>query len=248
MLNRVFFDIGLTPWRRPATTSSKIDNQTVIGDRRVSKGEARGWKASASLIKGTVTRSSAILSSAGAKSGGGREVGASARNAWAWMQTGQSCPPTASTCWAWCSSNSPCPITKIRPSISCSRCLRVIGASRRKALDSWYRLRSTAYNAGLFQGLTSLKVVWDHRRIVVNPYPATRLRPFSASVGVHIRCPPWRAKRRRVVPGSREATRDTRRAEGAKGDPKGASERGVQSYGRPVCSRNELAMLWRNAG
>ncbi len=52
----------------------------------------------------------------------------------------------------------------------------------------------------------------------------------------------------RVVPGSREATRDTRRAEGAKGDPKGASERGVQSYGRPVCSRNELAMLWRNAG
>ena len=57
-----------------------------------------------------------------------------------------------------------------------------------------------------------------------------------------------RAKRRRVVPGSREATRDTRRAEGAKGDPKGASERGVQSYGRPVCSRNELAMLWRNAG
>ncbi len=64
----------------------------------------------------------------------------------------------------------------------------------------------------------------------------------------HVRCPPWRAKRRRVVPGSREATRDTRRAEGAKGDPKGASERGVQSYGRPVCSRNELAMLWRNAG
>ena len=61
-------------------------------------------------------------------------------------------------------------------------------------------------------------------------------------------CPPWRVKRRRVVPGSREATRDTRRAEGAKGDPKGASERGVQSYGRPVCSRNELAMLWRNAG
>ena len=41
------------------------------------------------------------------------------------------------------------------------------------------------------------------------------------------RCSPWRAKRRRVVPGSREATRDTRRAEGAKGDPKGASERGV---------------------
>ena len=36
--------------------------------------------------------------------------------------------------------------------------------------------------------------------------------------------------------GSREATRDTRR-QGAKGDPKGASERGVQSYGRPVCSR-----------
>ena len=34
----------------------------------------------------------------------------------------------------------------------------------------------------------------------------------------------------RVVPGSREATRDTRHAEGAKGDPKGASERGVQSY------------------
>ncbi len=68
------------------------------------------------------------------------------------------------------------------------------------------------------------------------------------SFGTNDRCPPWRAKRRRVVPGSREATRDTRRAEGAKGDPKGASERGVQSYGRPVCSRNELAMLWRNAG
>ncbi len=66
--------------------------------------------------------------------------------------------------------------------------------------------------------------------------------------GTFQRCPPWRAKRRRVVPGSREATRDIRRAEGAKGDPKGASERGVQSYGRPVCSRNELAMLWRNAG
>ena len=70
----------------------------------------------------------------------------------------------------------------------------------------------------------------------------------NARLGRFKRCPPWRAKRRRVVPGSREATRDTRRAEGAKGDPKGASERGVQSYGRPVCSRNELAMLWRNAG
>ena len=70
---------------------------------------------------------------------------------------------------------------------------------------------------------------------------------FANAIYFH-RCPPWRAKRRRVVPGSREATRDTRRAEGAKGDPKGASERGVQSYGRPVCSRNELAMLWRNAG
>ena len=84
------------------------------------------------------------------------------------------------------------------------------------------------------------------------------LQPLSAQVHTltydngkefaYHRCPPWRAKRRRVVPGSREATRDTRRAEGAKGDPKGASERGVQSYGRPVCSRNELAMLWRNAG
>ena len=70
---------------------------------------------------------------------------------------------------------------------------------------------------------------------------------LAGQLGIR-RCPPWRAKRRRVVPGSREATRDTRRAEGAKGDPKGASERGVQSYGRPVCSRNELAMLWRNAG
>ena len=70
----------------------------------------------------------------------------------------------------------------------------------------------------------------------------------SAHKAFDHRCPPWRAKRRRVVPGSHEATRDTRRAEGAKGDPKGASERGVQSYGRPVCSRNELAMLWRNAG
>ena len=77
-----------------------------------------------------------------------------------------------------------------------------------------------------------VRVRIDHQRVEVD---------FS-------RCPPWRAKRRRVVPGSREATRDARRAEGAKGDPKGASERGVQSYGRPVCSRNELAMLWRNAG
>ena len=67
-----------------------------------------------------------------------------------------------------------------------------------------------------------------------------RLWPFSGQkktrrLAGFPRCPPWRAKRRRVVPGSREATRDTRRAEGAKGDPKGASERGVQSYGRPVC-------------
>ena len=77
---------------------------------------------------------------------------------------------------------------------------------------------------------------------------ATLERWRSEGLGPNYRCPPWRAKRRRVVPGSREATRDTRRAEGAKGDPKGASERGVQSYGRPVCSRNELAMLWRNAG
>ena len=77
--------------------------------------------------------------------------------------------------------------------------------------------------------------------MVLGLYPITHK-------GIVSRCPPWRAKRRRVVPGSREATRETRRAEGAKGDPKGASERGVQSYGRPVCSRNELAMLWRNAG
>ncbi len=75
----------------------------------------------------------------------------------------------------------------------------------------------------------------------------SKLALSSSGIGLP-RCPPWRAKRRRVVPGSREATRDTQRAEGAKGDPKGASERGVQSYGRPVCSRNELAMLWRNAG
>ena len=75
-----------------------------------------------------------------------------------------------------------------------------------------------------------------------------RVKKLIEAVADSDRCPPWRAKRRRVVPGSREATRDTRRAEGAKGDPKGASERGVQSYGRPVCSRNELAMLWRNAG
>ncbi len=77
--------------------------------------------------------------------------------------------------------------------------------------------------------------------LVVSKHVIMKMLPFD-------RCPPWRAKRRRVVPGSREATRDTRRAEGAKGDPKGASERDVQSYGRPVCSRNELAMLWRNAG
>ena len=53
---------------------------------------------------------------------------------------------------------------------------------------------------------------------------------FFALAMIYIRCPPWRAKRRRQR------------------DPKGASERGVQSYGRPVCSSNELAMLWRNAG
>ena len=83
--------------------------------------------------------------------------------------------------------------------------------------------------------------------------PRSRERLFLARdvrevIDVFLRCPPWRAKRRRVVPGSREATRDARRAEGAKEDPKGASECGVQLYGRPVCSRNELAMLWRNAG
>ncbi len=82
---------------------------------------------------------------------------------------------------------------------------------------------------------------------IFTPWLTNRLLAPVAEKHFH-RCPPWRAKRRRVVPGSREATRDTRRAEGAKGDPKGASERGVQSYGRPVCSRNELAMLWRNAG
>ena len=87
------------------------------------------------------------------------------------------------------------------------------------------------------------KVMWTFLE-----YPNYWAGATSNLYAENIRCPPWRAKRRRVVPGSREATRDTRRAEGAKGDPKGASERGVQSYGRPVCSRNELAMLWRNAG
>ena len=85
--------------------------------------------------------------------------------------------------------------------------------------------------------------------LAISEYAARLTQPQLKRLRAYFhRCPPWRAKRRRVVPGSREATRDTRRAEGAKGDPKGASERGVQSYGRPVCSRNELAMLWRNAG
>ena len=84
--------------------------------------------------------------------------------------------------------------------------------------------------------------------VLIREYKGVEHRVTVTHDGQFERCPPWRAKRRRVVPGSREATRDTRRAEGAKGDPKGASERGVQSYGRPVCSRNELAMLWRNAG
>ena len=98
------------------------------------------------------------------------------------------------------------------------------------------------------------RMVWVHW-VLYNLPPdiqglpeAVMALPPGTLEGINDRCPPWRAKRRRVVPGSREATRDTRRAEGAKGDPKGASERGVQSYGRPVCSRNELAMLWRNAG
>ncbi|MET0091112.1 MAG: hypothetical protein ABW068_14040 [Candidatus Thiodiazotropha sp.] len=47
----------------------------------------------------------------------------------------------------------------------------------------------------------------------------------------HIRCQPGKAKRRLVVPGSREAILETRRAVGAKGDPKIASERDVQSFG-----------------
>ncbi len=88
----------------------------------------------------------------------------------------------------------------------------------------------------------------DGDELFVERFQALSREHVGAASGPVERCPPWRAKRRRVVPGSREATRDTRRAEGAKGDPKGASERGVQSYGRPVCSRNELAMLWRNAG
>ncbi|MET0089532.1 MAG: hypothetical protein ABW068_05820, partial [Candidatus Thiodiazotropha sp.] len=39
------------------------------------------------------------------------------------------------------------------------------------------------------------------------------------------RCQPGKAKRKLVVPGSREAILETRRAVGAKGDPKIASER-----------------------
>ncbi len=102
-----------------------------------------------------------------------------------------------------------------------------------------FSVKHNASDLHLSAGLPPMiRVDGDIRRINV---------PAMDHKMVH-RCPPWRAKRRRVVPGSREATRDTRRAEGAKGDPKGASERGVQSYGRPVCSRNELAMLWRNAG
>ena len=45
-----------------------------------------------------------------------------------------------------------------------------------------------------------------------------------------------------LCPDPLPAMESDRRAEGAKGDSKGASERGVQSYGRPVCSRNELAI------
>ena len=118
----------------------------------------------------------------------------------------------------------------------------------REALQVWseegMEQRSWCYAAPLVQTMPDTvihEIAYD---------VAWWIKVASESINRHedIRCPPWRAKRRRVVPGSREATRDTRRAEGAKGDPKGASERGVQSYGRPVCSRNELAMLWRNAG
>ncbi len=100
----------------------------------------------------------------------------------------------------------------------------------------------------LEQRIRRIEPGWDGQFIVPRPVSAVEVEKEEEKLHPGIRCPPWRAKRRRVVPGSREATRDTRRAEGAKGDPKGASERGVQSYGRPVCSRNELAMLWRNAG
>jgi len=48
--------------------------------------------------------------------------------------------------------------------------------------------------------------------------------------GRFIRCAPWRAKRRRVVPGSREARLLTRRAHSARGEAKRASERGVQPF------------------
>ena len=113
----------------------------------------------------------------------------------------------------------------------------------------------TQFGGGGAVKLTDASVTLNyipHARIRVGQfkYPGAEegLQAIHVFNYVNFRCPPWRAKRRRVVPGSREATRDTRRAEGAKGDPKGASERGVQSYGRPVCSRNELAMLWRNAG
>ncbi|RTZ74460.1 MAG: hypothetical protein DSZ02_05160, partial [Gammaproteobacteria bacterium] len=88
------------------------------------------------------------------------------------------------------------------------------------------------YDSDLKQVREVLQEIVDaDGRILKDPEPLIVVGELADS---SIRCPPWRAKRRRVVPGSREATRDTRRAEGAKGDPKGASERGVQSYGRPV--------------
>ncbi len=142
-----------------------------------------------------------------------------------------------------------------------------ISTAREQAQIRWIREQSrqlvTIGACATVGGIQALRNLLDFDEVQQQVYPQpdfidslATATPVSDHVKVDFelrgcpidRCPPWRAKRRRVVPGSREATRDTRRAEGAKGDPKGASERGVQSYGRPVCSRNELAMLWRNAG
>ena len=51
---------------------------------------------------------------------------------------------------------------------------------------------------------------------------------FGSSTTANARCPPWRAKRRRVVPDSREARLLTGRAHSARGEAKRSCERGVK--------------------
>ncbi|RLJ19553.1 hypothetical protein DJ031_07840 [bacterium endosymbiont of Escarpia laminata] len=82
-----------------------------------------------------------------------------------------------------------------------------------------------------------------HRVTVIDLDPQGQL---AASFGIFRRCQPWRAKRRLVVPGSREAALLTRRALRQRGSKVGIRAR------RPVIgswqrSGNELARLSRSA-